>query len=153
MKRKKLHYVPGFISLLGLPIVLYFLGPEDVIDKTCLKLFLASDKKPPKGIRTLSRYTLNEDIKKKKLISIYINNSDDKNDFFPMDRMLSFIQSEIERLQFTHDTSSVLKIEFGNGSSYGQFVWLLNQTMLYEVKRFVVVDNTVYLFTNPPPIE
>jgi hypothetical protein len=45
----------------------------------------------------------------------------------------------------------VLKIRLGDNNTYGDFVWVFNQAKVYDVKRFVYVDDAYYLFTNPPP--
>ena len=154
MKRKKLYYIPGLISLVGLPILLFFMNPEDPEEKTCVKLFLPSDEKPSDGNIKFSKYGVYDLVKKKKLTTIYLDDYtgfDDPQELYLSNTKLSFIQREIERLEFTNDTSSALKIEFGDQATYGQFIWLMNQTMLYHVKRFAVVDNEFYLFANPPP--
>jgi len=155
MKRKKLYYIPGLISLIGLPILLFFMNPEDPEEKTCVKLFLPSDEKPKDGNIKFSKYGVYDLVKKKKLTTIYLDEYigfDDSQELYLSNTKLSFIQREIERLEFTNDTSSVLKVEFDKQATYGQFIWLMNQTMLYHVRRFALVDNEFYLFANPPPV-
>ncbi len=155
MKRKKLYYIPGLISIIGLPILFLFIGSEDPVITTCLKVFIPKDENTKLGASTFSNYMVRNMAKKKKMISVSFDDFVEfGNDWdgYVQDTKMSFIQHEIERLQFTNDTSSVLKIEFNDGSTYGQFAWLLNQAMLYDVKRFALVDNEFYLFANEPPV-
>jgi hypothetical protein len=61
------------------------------------------------------------------------------------------VRSEIERLTLTNDTTSVLKIELGEGIRYKDFIWILNQLLIYGVNRYALVDNSFYVFANLPP--
>jgi hypothetical protein len=65
---------------------------------------------------------------------------------------MMFIEREIQRLQFTHDTATVLKIELASPSTYADFIAIMNLTVLYRIKRWVFMDNSFFLLANPPPI-
>jgi hypothetical protein len=61
------------------------------------------------------------------------------------------VGKELERLQFEHDTTTALKVVFGDETSYGDFMYVLNLALIYQVKRYALVDNEFYFFINPPP--
>jgi hypothetical protein len=74
----------------------------------------------------------------------------DKRTQYVFSRKRHFVSQEIERLEFTNDISSVLKVQFGANNTYGDYVWVLNQLFLYKVKRYAFVDNDFYVFADPP---
>ncbi len=154
MTRKKLFYVPGLISLIWLPILLYVLVPEDKPLQTVLSLYLPSDKKPPKEALIFSKYSVYEYIKHKKIIEIslsYEYNIDVERENYDLESRLGTIHREIQRLQYTHDMNSVLKIRLDNSTTYDNFIWLVNQAIIYDYKRYALVDDCFYFLPNSPP--
>jgi hypothetical protein len=157
MRKRKLYYVPGLISLLGLPVLLYFLGPREPPILTAVKIYLPNDNlnpDPPEMIR-FSKWYVYQSLKHKKIVTVDLDDdahggSEELYRFRQL-KKLDFISNEVARRQFTHDTTSVFKIQFGEDCNYGNFIWVLNQARLYDVKRFVFIDDAYYLFTNPPP--
>jgi hypothetical protein len=65
-------------------------------------------------------------------------------------RRFHFVTREIERLQFTHDTSVVLKIDLGENNSYGEFVWLYNHMAFYRIRHYAFIDKELVLKGLPP---
>jgi hypothetical protein len=156
MKRKRLYYVPGLISLIGLPILLLFYTPEDTVRFCAIKVFLPSETKDSIGIlEKFSTAYLYRTISNKKIISVDLDEerigTDPEIVNFNFNRKLEFILAEMERLKFTHDTSSVLKIQLGENCSFGDFVWVLDKTILYRTHKYTFADNAFYIFANPPP--
>ena len=151
---KKVFYVPGLISLIGLPILLLLFGPEDPVQYTCLKLQLPYNETDTTGEIFTETYVYTT-IKNYKIVEVdlfdnsYYGNS---MDTYFSNKKLQFVKSEMERLQFIHDSTTVLKVEFGEDNYYGEFVWLLNQAILYRFKRYVFIDDDLYFFANPAPI-
>jgi hypothetical protein len=155
MTKRKLYYVPGLISLLGLPILLHFWGPTAPKLLTVAKIiFPSEDTKPsPSGSILFSKWYLYQSLKLKKIVSVDLN--DDRRDGNELGRFrqlkkLDFISNEIARRQFTHDTTSILKVQLGDDCTYGDFFWVLNQAKVYDVRRFAFVDDAYFLFSNPP---
>ena len=156
MGKKKLYYVPGLVSLIGLPILLWLWGPRDPILRTAATLRLPSDDiKPDPSRMVFSKWRVYHDLRKKKIVAVDLNEYRDLRDGmlneFRYQKKMDFISEEIARRQFTHDTSSMLKIELGPYCTYGDFVWALNLAKIYDVKRYVFIDDAIYLFTNPRP--
>ena len=153
MRRKKLFYVPGLISLLGLPVLLFFLGPEDPVYHTVLRIYLPMDKAPRGGLlTTFNKPGFLHIVNGKKLISVDINEYlwDDRSEY-EFNRKLAFVPREIERLQFTGDTNAVFRLRFGKNNTYGQFIWALTMAGIYDVRRYAFFDDDFYFLTNPSP--
>lgn len=153
MKRPKLIYVPGLISLLALPVMLLIIGPEDKKPFSRIRMILSSDEKPgPEGNIKYTRYTVYEALEKKKITAVefWYEPWGDRGSYI-YNSKLEFIRREIQRMTFTHDTTSVLKVGLGDGIIYGDFVWILNQLIIHEVKRYALVDDDLYIFANEPP--
>ncbi len=156
MRKRKLYYVPGLISLLGLPVLLYLLGPREPIILTAMKINLPSDDmKPDPNRLRFSKRNVYHELKHQKIVTVDLGENEYEqgttlHDFIHL-KKLDFIAGEIARRQFTHDTGSVLKIQLGDNCTYGDFVWVFNQARVYKVKRFVCIDDAFYLFTDPPP--
>ncbi len=59
----------------------------------------------------------------KKIIEVqFFHEPHGKPDEYTKDAKLDFVRREIERLTFTHDTNSVLKLELGEGINYGNLL-------------------------------
>ena len=152
MQRKKLFYVPGLISLVGLPILLLLFGPEEEVRQRALRLFMPYDEPKDEVAAQFSKAAVYESIRGKNIIAIHGEEPrHDELEHFRYNRKMSFIGSELERLQFTHDTNTVLKIEFDEENAYGDFIHVLNLAILYNVRRYVFVDNNFFLFPNAHP--
>jgi hypothetical protein len=155
MRKGKLYYVPGLISLLGLPILLYFLGPRAPKLLTTMRINLPTEdiKPDPPGLIRFSKWRTYQMLKHQKIVTVDLGENNwseyPLHNFIHL-KKLDFISGEIARRQFTHDTGSVLKIQLGDDCTYGDFAWVLNQAKVYDVKRFVFIDDAYYLFTNPP---
>jgi hypothetical protein len=153
MQWPKLYYVPGFISLLALPVVLLVIHPEDPVRHNCIRMLLPTDEKPAGENVKYSRYSVLEAIAGKRITTVefWYNPDYIELDAFSYHAKLDFVRREIERMNFTHDTMSVLKVELGDGITYGDFVRILNCIIIYRVKRYALVDNSLYVFASPMP--
>lgn len=145
--------MPGFISLLALPLILLIIHPEDPVRHNSIRMFLPTDEKPDGENIKYSRYGVLEAAAGKRITTIefWYDPTYVEIDEFSYHAKLDFVRREIERMNFTHDTMSVLKIELGNGISYGDFVRILNCLLVYRVKHYALVDNSLYVFANPMP--
>ena len=109
----------------------------------------------PPDIARFNKWYIYHALRHKKIVSVDLNDpnygEEDKLYRFRQLKKLDFISNEIARRQFTHDTGSVLKVQLGEKCTYGDFVWVLNQAKVYDMKRYAFVDDAYFLFTNPPP--
>jgi len=152
MKKRRLYYVPGLISLLGLPVLLLIWGPEDSVEQVVMKLNLPSEQKDEAGVLRYNRDGVMRLVKGKKVVSLWAD--DRPSHLYPETnpyRRSVFLLNEMARQQFTHDTAVVLKVCFREWSDYGDFVWMLNNTKLFDCRRYAFLDNDLFLFANPPP--
>jgi hypothetical protein len=154
MKRRRLYYVPGLISIIGLPLLLFFYWPKETVAPTVLKIFLPTDRNEDPGMMRFSKEVVYKSLKGKKITTIDLDverfYEGDNRTQYVFSRKQHFVSQEIERLEFTNDTSSILKVQFGANNTYGDYVWVLNQLFLYKVKRYAFVDNDFYIFADPP---
>jgi hypothetical protein len=156
MTLKKVYYVPGLISLIGLPVLLFLFGPEDKVEQHVLRLHLpiekltASDSEFTKG-------NVLKSMKGRKVINITFwdktNTGNQRLDDYVNNKKMLFIQNEMEQLQFTHDTTRFLKVDLNEENTYGEFVWLINQATILHYKRYAFFDNSFYFFPNEPPVD
>jgi hypothetical protein len=119
MTRKIRYYVPGVISLLGLPILLWIYTPHRKPRPRVLSMFFPCEG-PDASRYGFSKYSFLQEIKNKKLLCVDFNDTAQSRnrDFYA--RKLNFISQEIGRMQFSDDTTVVLKIKFGHSNTYGR---------------------------------
>lgn len=110
-----------------------------------------------KNIYRVTTSDVLKEIETKKLETIYleeeivVNNSVNTPINLKNDK-LKFITNEIQRLQFTHNSNTVVKVVFDDNSSYGDFVWLCNQAVKYQYKRYAYFNDSFYFFPNNQPV-
>jgi len=146
MRRKKIYYVPGLISIVALPILLFFLGPEDPIELNVLKLKMPAKTKEQLGNQQFTIETFNTALVNKKITTIDINEGAWAGQ--AQNTARSLVLSEIENIHSGNDTNVVLKVHMGKDCSYGNFIWTLNQALIFDFKRYALIDNELYFF--PP---
>ncbi|MGB8191430.1 MAG: hypothetical protein WCF67_05900 [Chitinophagaceae bacterium] len=157
MKRKKLYYVPGLISALVLPVLLVYFDLGRPAEKVTLQLFLASDRKDTGEEMRFTKHRLYKDIakKRKNIVSIKSLNEfiePDNRDMFVYTSNREFLADEMRKLKFNHDTTQVLEVRLSYENTYGDFVWVINLANLFQLKRYAWVDNSIFFFTEPPPV-
>ena len=149
MKRKKIFYVPGMISLLGLTAFALLYSPKPPLRSYVQRLSIPYDG-PGNALRRFSAQAFLREIKGKIHVEIDLNEVYPINQSALFQRRQAFIIREIERIQFTHDTNTVLKIHLGGNNTYGHFMWLLDQATLIGLKHYVLIDDNFYFMANPP---
>lgn len=150
MQHKKIKYVPGLISLVGLPLLLLVMGPGEPHTKYVVRFFLPGDKPDSPGSISFTAANVYQLAAKKKVNTIEFREYDHSDDLskYQHASKLDFVQKEIQRMTALYDSSTVLKIEMGEWFSYGELVWILNQLYLQGVKRYALVNYTLFIFSN-----
>ena len=148
MQRRKPFYFPVFISLFGLLGIFLVFRPvnKPVQFQRSSIVWLPYDKEPKSDRTHKSQFTkqlVYQKIKGKKVVEV------DLDDYELIEEKKRFIVREFQRMQFTGDTLSVLKIDFGCQNTFGQFIWILNLAQIYHVKRYAFTDDSFILFANP----
>ena len=145
MKRKKLYYVPGLISLIGISILALWFSPKQIEPLTTIKIFLPCDEKSEEGYCSLYfKDTVYKLIEVKNVTELNLDTV--QNIFDLRHSELKGIAGVLKKMKESNDTTLVLKINLTNLNTVGQFVWVVNQTLIHNVKRWAFVDNSFYLF-------
>jgi hypothetical protein len=151
--RKKIYYLPGMISLIGLPFLAVFFFPKPAPKLNAIGIFLPYDgKSDDKFILAFSKEYFYKSISKRNLeqIDLFENDSTLRN--FLLRRKFDFISRELERISFTGDTTTVLKINLCDSNTLGDIVWLVYQTLMYNIRQWMIADNSFFFvnITRPP---
>jgi hypothetical protein len=152
VKRKTIFYVPGMISLIGLPLLALCFIPQPPGPFCVIRIYLPFDNVKP-GEELLMQYSKASFYKTlfhKKVVSVDMPVRDSADHDFIYQTKRRFIVSEIERLIFTGDSTFVLKVSLNDSSTFGDFVWLLDQTLKYKIRRWMFADNS-FFFVNITP--
>jgi hypothetical protein len=144
MKRPKLFYIPGMLSLLVVPVLFYFYQPV-IKTPTVLKLFIPADDKLPNQYR-FSSHSLKAQLKGKKINTVYLNGDHKLNA-----QKLEFIAYEALKLEFYNDTTQIIKVRFTDEATYGEFTQLVNIMYRDDHKRYALLENDFYILGDPPP--
>lgn len=149
MRKKKLYYLPGIISIIGLPVLLFFWGPPDPVRENSIEMVLPSADHSTTA--PVTEAMIMKSVKDKKMLSLRLNDMVwNGQSAFLLQQKFKFVATQIESLQFANDTNAVLKISFGATNQYGQLMWVLNPAMVYDLRRYAMIGNDLYLFANPP---
>jgi len=146
-RTKRLFYVPGLISLIGLLIFLPTFYQKNLpIKKYCLTLYVPNEI-PDKNLfkHTFSKYKLEKDIIKKKKISFTLDENLEENS-----RKMEMIRYEALRLKFTRDTSTVVLLTLSDSISYGEYISLVDMCIYDGHKRFASWDDKFVIFGEWP---
>ncbi len=118
-----------------------------------MRLFLPTESRDRPGMNVFNRDGINRILKGKKIISVELDDLPSVGEpEVNVYRKSGFVLSEMARLQFTHDTTEVLKISFGGESTYGQFVWAVNNANVFSYRHYFYLDDDLYFQANPPPV-
>jgi hypothetical protein len=148
MKFRKLYYLPGIISLIGLTVFLPY-----VYDKTIIKPSAAIDLNVPKipdneeepGYSYSIKHILNAAHNKKKL-RITLNGDQITNQ-----KKLELIRFEARKLKFSFDTTSIIWVKFTGDLPYSDFIRLLEICRIDSIRRYAVWDRNCIIFGEYPP--
>ena len=147
MKRPKLYYVPGMISLLVLPVLFYMYQPVEKKQNVLKFVLLEGDLQQPElGLIYYTRSYFMAGLKGKKINTVYYDENHDLNA-----KKLKFIAQEALKLKFYNDTTQVIKVRLTNETTYNEFVQLVNAMYKNEQKRYSLLDNDFYILGDWPP--
>jgi hypothetical protein len=143
--KRKLYYVPGFMSLICL-----FISFKSSIDKIQPKLYSYISLNVPKETKDMSpsffsSYWIEKQIKNKKQIVLTLDADEINNR-----KKIELIKYEARKLKYTLDTSTILRIRFTNDINYGTLVKLIDLCYADQHKRFVLLKNSFVIFGESP---
>lgn len=154
MQNRKIYYLPGLISLICLPVLLYFFMPEVKERPVALKLFLPTDNIPlPPTISFSTTYVKNYVRKKKvKFLKLpYYYESLEGLEEYRYWSEKAYVWDQIRLGNLDCDTNKVFRIDLTSSHSYGDFIWLLNLAAIHGYRKYAYMENSFYFFPNPPP--
>ena len=156
MRRSRIFYAPGFISLFGLLGLFLFFKPAEqppLLYERPLRVWLPYDKGPLKYKSGQIRFTkqmIDRDIKGKKLIEIDLDGYElSVSDSGLLHEKKQFIIREFQRMEFTGDTTYVLKVDLGNENSFADFMWLQKEAQRNHINRYAFIDDSFIFFAKP----
>ncbi len=147
MKRGRIYYVPGMISLVFLPVLCYFyLIPYNKTER-CLEITMP-DKYSPKNIyENKARFNtsvLSLAENKRNYVSFVLNGNKETTH-----NKLDSFDNRLQVLICQKDTLNGLHLVFGDGFTYGSFIKALNICYKDSFASFMVYENQLwYLFKN-----
>ena len=140
------------ISLIGLPLLALCLIPRPAKPLYTLRIFLPMDeiRAGDEFSKHFAKQVFYKTLLHKKVVAVDMPARDTTDQDFIFHAKRQFIVSEIERLTFTGDSGFVLKVSLSDSSTFGDFVWLVNQTLKYKIRRWIFADNS-FFFVNLSP--
>ena len=147
IRTKRLLYVPGLISLVGLFIALpYFYRTNKPTKQGVLSLFVPKDCNKDHGMNDYSKCYLEKELRNKKQIRITINENHKENR-----KKLDIIRHEALKLKYFEDTSTVILMTLSDSISYGEFVSIVDMCETDGHKRYGSWDNKFVIWGEWPP--
>lgn len=166
MRRKKLYYVPGLISLICLPILLWLFPLEEKVKHVAIQQFLAQPKAPKSSqSQVFSEDFAKKEMLKKKIKTIYLWNKNDcliddtgnenfKEGFDECSLIyFKILEEEIQRMKAFPNPNEALCVEFGNNNTYAEYVWVINLIKFNKWKRWVLIDDNLYILGESKPVK
>ena len=143
---KKLIYVPGLISLIGILIALpSFYKKRIPVKEYCLPLFVLADGNKYNWFRWPLKHDIEKNIHKKKKIKFELDENKMENY-----KKLEIIRYEALKLKYTLDTSTVILLTLSDSISYGELISIIDMCEANGLKRYAYWDNKFVIFGELP---
>lgn len=147
MKRRKIYYVPGMITLVFLPILCYYyLKPFNKTERV-LEVVFPDKYKPNSNYENGFRFDttlLSLPENKRKYLDIHLGKQTKINKI-----KLDSFYKKMQILIKTKDTINGLHLVFDNGFKYGDFIKAINTCITDTFPHFLVYENNLwYLYKN-----
>lgn len=143
--RRKLYYIMGLISLIGL-FISFKLSIHNIQSKQYSYISInVPNETRDKSHYLFSSYWIEKQIENKNQIQLTLD-ADEKNN----QKKLELIKYEARKLKYTQDTSTVLRIKFTKDTIYGTLVQLIDLCYTDQHKRFVLLKNSFVIFGEYP---
>lgn len=133
------------LSLIFLPLLFMVMVPTKK-QETVLMLSLVSDRPSTSNITFYNTAYLLEKTLGKHIITIDLDDNVTLNA-----RKMLYIEQEAMRINYSYDTSSIIKVSLSENTTYGEFVALVDMMYKNAFKRFSFIGNDFYIFGDTPP--
>ena len=140
-KKKRIYYVPGLISLIGLPILCcIYLHNNFRQERVLVVTFAEKYDKNREKHTTYDTTILSEPEYKREYIHIELNG----NRIYDQTRINIFRESTLKIMRNKDSTNGVHLI-FGDGSKYGSFIQVLNNFRIDSIPNYMCSENHVWM--------
>jgi hypothetical protein len=150
MKRTKIFYVPGMISLVVLPLVfICWTNSWMPKEEFATRIYLAKDDPDYKKGDLFSQFSgqgIMESIKSFEKTEIYLS----VDDSILLPQQFDLIFHELQRLSFTNRANEVLIVHMNNETTFAQFVELHNMANIVRMKRWAYWNDAWYFIGSFP---
>lgn len=146
VRRNKIYYVPGIISLIILPLLFISNAEKEMKEKSpgAIPLFLADINLPKKQPALFKAFNGAFPPKRDYLdLLLTGNNADDKI-------KLDFARIQISKILSANDGTKGLHFRFGDSSQYWTFVKAVDILRSTNAKTYMVLDKDLWFYHFPP---
>ena len=151
MARIKIFYPPGLFSLIGMPFFFYILSsfPNVTQRHNCLRIYLPRDGYQ-ENPTTYSAYTIRQQLRGKHIHRINIGDVRPYRNTEPpyYNSILNNVALDLQKLQSNKDSDIVIKVVLDQQCNYKTFVWLFDQALINDIKRFPYLGDSIFFFSN-----
>lgn len=147
IKRAKLFYIPGIISLIGVSSVFYFFKPA-YQQQYALNFVLPTDKPDNELLLRFSSTYVYAEAKRRQQLFVDLNTDTNQTA-----RKFDFIEQEILRLASSYaEKPSVLIVNLNNETRFADFTQLINLPQKLGLRQYAYAGNSFYFFGLEKPI-
>ena len=152
-KRKRSYYIPGFISLLILPIAFHFSVQRQIRQSTTWAMRISwLDTARLKSFRKPDENLVVHVLPERNFTEIEFTGEQNADKI-----KLAFSKLRIKEILDRKDTLNALHFLFGNNSTYGMVVGAFDNLQALDVEKYVLGDKDIWFWNVPPdpamPIE
>lgn len=150
MPRPLRIYYPGFISLFALTFLIWTYCKDSydfVHQQRPRAIWMLVPSEDAKLYKTRGWPTLQEQLKGKHIVEIEL---DEPYIWGTKPAKINFIKREIERITFTCQSNTVVKVVMGEGATFSDIVGLTKLMQFYGVRQYTLRDACFYIFGNEP---
>ena len=146
VKREKIYYIPGIISLTILPFLFIHFADRELKEKSVgvIPLVLADTNLPKKFPQAFKDYKGTFPPKRNYIDITFTGNETD-------DRIkLDFAQIKVREILSANDPANGLHFHFGDNSRYWTFVKAIDILKTAGAKTYMPLDNDLWFYHFPP---
>jgi hypothetical protein len=142
-KTKKIYYIPGLISLIGLPVLCCIYFFQNYKQDRVLTVTFASkydQKKTEAYPHVFDTTFLSQPPSRRKYIDITLNGNK-----FDDEAKINFFRVRAREIVRNRDTDNGAHLIFGDGSKYGSFVKILNYFRIDSIPNYAPFENHLWV--------
>jgi hypothetical protein len=141
-KIKRIYYIPGLISLIGLPIFCCIYFSHNYKQERLLEVRFAAkyDKNRSEAYSIFDTTFLSQPLSRREYTDITLNGN--KNDD---EIKINIFRRRAREIVWNRDTVHGVHIIFGDGSKYESFVMVLNNFLIDSIPTYAPFENHIWV--------